>query len=96
MIRGAALHTTRAARPSGVDACEWRRLCTSFHVASNDLCAAVALFAWWLCTVYLSPEILSPFLACRLIALNKSPGVCPIGVCEVVQRIVAKAALHVI
>ena len=85
-----------AAGPSGVDAHEWWRLCTSFHVASNYLCAAIALFARQLCTTYLSPEILSPFLACRLIALDKSPRVCPIGVCQVVRRVVAKAALHVI
>ena len=95
-IRSAALRTTGAAGPSGIDAREWRRLCTSFHAASDDLCTAIALFARRLCTTYLSPEMLSPFLACRLIALDKSPGVRPIGVCEVVRRIVAKAALHVI
>ena len=49
-----------------------------------------------LCTTHLSPDILSPFLACRLIALDKSPGVRPIGVCEMVRRIVAKAVLCVI
>ena len=96
VIRSADLRTTGAAGPSGIDAREWRRLCTSFQVASNDLCAVIALFARRLCTTYLFPEILSPFLAYRLIALDKSPGVCPIGVCEVVRRIVAKAALHTI
>ena len=64
--------------------------------ASDELCAAIALFARRLCTTYLSPDILSPFLVCCLIALDKSPGVRPIGVCEVVRRIVAKAVLCVI
>ena len=34
-------------------------------------------------------------LSCRLVALDKNPGVRPIGICEVVRRIVAKAILSV-
>ena len=44
---------------------------------------AITLFARRLCTTFLSPDILSPFLACRLIALVKFLGVWPIGICEV-------------
>ena len=33
--------------------------------------------------------------ACRLIALNKNPGVRPIGICEVVRRIISKAILPI-
>ena len=76
--------------------CGWWRLCTSFCAASNELCGAIALFARQLCTTFLSPDILSPFLACWLTALDKSPRIWPIGVCEVVQRIVANAALYFI
>ena len=79
-----------------MDAKGWRRLCTSFYSASTDLCEAIALFARCLCTTLLAPEILSSFVSCRLIALDKCPGVRPIGVCEVVRRIVSKAALFVI
>ena len=32
-------------------------------------------------------------MCCRLIALDKNPGVCPIGVGEVVRRIIFKAVL---
>ena len=39
---------------------------------------------------------IGPFLACRLIALDKRPGVRPIGICEVVRRITSKAILFVI
>ncbi len=37
-IRTAALRTDGEAGPSGIDACGWRRRCTSFQTASNDLC----------------------------------------------------------
>ena len=43
VVRAAALCTVGAAGPSGVDAREWRRLGTSFHAASDDLYAAIAL-----------------------------------------------------
>ena len=96
VIRSAALQTFGAPGFSGVDARSWRSICTSFHTASNDLCEAMALFARHLCTTYLSPNILASFLSCRLIALDKCPGIRPIGVCEVACQIVAKAALSVI
>ena len=41
----------------------------------------------------MDPEGLSAFTACHLIALDKCPGVCPIGVAEVVRRILGKAIL---
>ena len=40
---------------------------------------------------YVDPAGLTAFTACRLIALDKCPGVRPIGVGEVVRRIVGKA-----
>ena len=36
------------------------------------------------------------FLACRLIPLNKNPGVQPIGVGEVLRRIIGKAIMTVV
>ena len=84
-----------AAGPSGLDAHCWRRLCTSFHSASRDLCHSLALFARRLCTSFVDPKALSPFLACRLIALDKCPGVRPIGICEAARRIVSKAILFI-
>ena len=40
-IRKAGLKVERGAGPSGLDADAWRRLCTSFKSASNDLCNAI-------------------------------------------------------
>ena len=94
-IRSAALHTSGAAGPSGIDAWGWRRLCSSFKSASAALCQSLALLTRKLCTVLVDPDGLAPLMSCRLIALNKNPGVRPIGICEVVRRIVAKAILSV-
>ena len=78
-ICSAALRTQGAAGPSGLDAHCWRRLCTSFKSASNDLCHFLALLARRLCISFVDPKGLSSLLACRLIAPDKCPGVDPLG-----------------
>ncbi len=95
-IRRAALRTNGSAGPSGLDSSGWQRLCSSFKGASVDLCNAVASVARRLCTEYVAPEGLSAFIACRLLALDKCPGVRPIGVAEVLRRIVGKAIMAVV
>ena len=80
LIRSAALRTYGAAGPSGLDAVCWRRLCTSFKAASQSLCQSLANTARRLCTDIVDPSITAPLFACRLIALNKNPGVRPIGI----------------
>ena len=96
MIRQAAFHTHGAAGPSGVDAFAWQHLCSSFGNASVDLCNALASVARCLATTEIDPAILAPFVACRLIPLDKNPGVRPIGIGDVPQRILAKAILRCI
>ena len=95
-ICSAALRTGVAAGPSGLDAHGWRRLCTSFHRASNDLCKGLASVARRLCTSFMDPAGIVGLVASRLIALDKHPGVCPIGVGEVVRRIISRAILSVV
>ena len=63
-----------------MDALGWSRLYTSFKTASDDLCHSLALSARRLCIDLLYPTITALLLACRLISLNKNPGVCPIGI----------------
>lgn len=94
-IRQAALRTKGSAGPSGLSAWHWRRICTSFKSASSDLCHSLALVCRRLCTTYVDPRGLAPLLVCRLIALDKCPGVRPIGVCETVRRVISKAILMV-
>ena len=74
----------------------WRRLCTSFGKESTDLCNAIAAVARRLCTDYVDPSGLQAFLACRLIPIDKRPGVRPIGVCEVLRRIIGKTVMEVV
>ena len=95
LIRSTSLNTHGAAGPSGLDAYAWRRLCTSFKSASNSLCESLALTARRLCSVYVDPSCVSSLLASRLIALDKNPGVRPIGIGETPRRIIAKAVLTV-
>ena len=92
-IRKAAIRTNGSVGPSGLDACGWKRLYTSFQNPSADLCNSLAMVARRICTLYVDPEGLAPFTACRLIALDKCPGIRPIGVGETSRRIIGKAIL---
>ena len=94
VIRRTALHLGGAAGPSGVDALGWRHLCTSFRAASTDLCRSLALVARCISTAFVDPIALQPLLNSRLIALDKNPGVRPIG--ETSRRLIAKAILAVL
>jgi len=49
-----------------------------------------------MCTTFVDPTVISPLMACWLIALDKNPGFRPIGIGETVCRIIAKAVLCII
>ena len=95
-VRRATLHTHGAAGPSGMDADAWRHMCTSFGDASDTLCDAIAKCAQRLATTYIDPASLDAYVASRLIPLNKHPGVRPIGIVEVLRRIISKSILSII
>ena len=84
LIRFIALHVDGAGGPSNLNAHCWRCICSSYHGASADICNALAGLARRLCTEYVDPAGLTAFTACHLIALDKCPGVRPVGVGEVV------------
>ena len=96
LVQLVALRTEGAAGPSGIDAQGWRRICSSFQLASSELCDALACLCKQICSTYVDPRGLTAFVACRLIALNKCPGVRPIGIGEVVRRILGKVILATI
>ena len=96
LIRNMALKSSGSAGPSGLDAYDWKRLTTNFQGHSRNLCNALAAVARRLSTEFIDPEGIKALVACRLIPLNKNPGVRPIGVCETVRRIIGKTILAVI
>ena len=66
-------------------------LCSGhFKTEGKELREQIAIFARKLATEHLNPGPLEPFTSCRLISLNKNPGVRPVGVGEVLRRIVGK------
>ena len=98
-IEKAAKSTKGAAGPSGMDSDMWRRIiCSrSYGQASEDLRYSLALLTRKLCTELVDPYAMQGLLACRLIPLMKSPaGVRPIGIGEVLRRIIGKTvASHI-
>ena len=95
MIRSAALYTSGAAGPSGLDALGWRRLYALRSRQHPLSCQSLALTAKRLCTEFVDPVSIAPLMACRLIALDKNPGVRPIGIGDTARRIIAKAILNI-
>ena len=96
LIHKTTLQMDGTAGPSGLDAGAWKRLCSSFGACSNDLCSAVAAVAKRLCTAYVDPTCISALVAGRLIALDKCPGIRPIGIGETLRRIIARAISYVL
>ena len=92
----ATMRTQGMAGLFGLDAYVWRRLCTQYKSTSGDLCSALAAVGRKLCFLLVDPVGLEAFTACRLISLNKDPGVHPIRVNEVPHRIIGKVILWIL
>ena len=100
-IRKAALKTKGGAGPSGLNSYGWRRILVSrvYGTINQELRNALARLARQMCTQSIEQDTftspLNPLLACRLIPLDKSPGIRPIGIGEVLRRIIGKSVMHV-
>jgi hypothetical protein len=95
MIFRASKFTNGAARPSQTDAQFFRNILThkNFKDAGKQLKEQFAKFARSIATVHRSPDFLDAYVNCRLIPLNKNPGVRSIEIGETfrVRRIIGKA-----
>ena len=92
-ILKAAMHTHGSGGPSQLDADQYRRILCSkrFKPEAKNLREEVAAFAFKIATEVTDPDCLEAYTAYRLIPLNKNPGIRPIGVGEVLRRIVGKS-----
>ena len=84
--------TKGAGGPSRLDVEQYRRLLRSnkYKKENKKLRVTLATLARRLATECLDPNILEAFVVCRLIPLDKNPGVHPIDIGEVTRRIVGK------
>ena len=67
-----------------------------FGNSSTDLCKTFAEVIKTLCTVKCQSSALEAYLACRLIPLDKNPGLRPIGIGEILLRIAGKVIVSAI
>jgi len=103
-VEKAALKVKGSGGPTQLDADGWKHILCSkaYGKLSFQLCGAVAELSKRLCTEEVNPNCLNEFVACRLVPLNKgddkqgNPGVRPVGVGEVLRRIVGKVVIGVI
>ena len=95
LILKAAKATKGGAGPSGMDADGWRKVLVSrvYGDAGKDLRRAYAKFVKVLCVKEIEDASLEAYLGCRLVPLNKNPGLRPIGVGEVLRRIAGKVVM---
>ena len=90
-MKKGAMRTHGSHGPSGLDANELRPILTQFGQQSVEISKTIAKIAKKLATKELNPELKEPYNACRLLLLDKNPGVRPIGIGEVMRRIIGRA-----
>ena len=95
MIQKTAKITQEGSGPSGMDTDGWRRNLVSrdYRNAGNDLRKAVALLIKTICIEEIDDWSLAPLMASGTVPLNKNLGLRPIGVGEVLRRVMGKVVM---
>ena len=91
-VQSACLQMTGGAGPSGLDALGLRRIACSkqFGMESANSCNAVAEVTRRLCKQNIDHTLITSLANSRIIALNKNAGIRPIGIGEVLRRLMGK------
>ena len=94
-IQKAAVKTQGRSGPSGMDADGWKQILKSkqFGKSSIDLGKAFAEVIKKICSIKTQSGSLESSLACRPIALDKSTGLRPTGISEILRRIADKVII---
>ena len=95
LIKKCCLRTKGGAGVSQQEDSFWHKATTGFKEVSTSLCNALAAVTRRLATEYVDPTSVSALLANRGIAVDKCPGLRPIGVGEIVRRIIGKVIMTV-
>ena len=90
-IQSVAYQLQRGAGPGGCDSSHWRDILLCYGASSAHLRDSDAALCRHICNSTVPWDDIRALVASRLIALNKCPGVPPIGIGETLRRIVGKA-----
>jgi hypothetical protein len=93
-VKTVAAKLSGAAGPGGVDAVDLRNWLLRCGVESEDLREEMAAMTAWLANMHPPWAAYRALMACRLVALDKQPGVRPVGIGESYRRLMAKCLLE--
>ena len=104
LVQKSAMMLNGAGGPTLIDSDTWKHIlcCKSYLNESQSLAEAIANIAKRLCAESIHPCCLREFTAARLIPLDKgadsagNPGVRPIGIGEVLRRIIRKCVVSLL
>ena len=96
VVETVASRLSGAAGPGGTDAVALQNWLLRFGAESEQLRRELAAWAHWLSNEHPPWAAYRALMACRLIALDKQPGVRPVGIGEVYRRLLAKCVIAVI
>ena len=93
VVEEVASHLSGGAGPGGTDAIDLKNWLLRFGAESEQLRDSLASIAEWMANDSPSWAAYRALMACQLVALDKSPGVRPVGIGEVYRRLMAKCVI---
>ena len=75
---------------------ELRNWLLRFGCASEEFRVVVVSLAYWMANYSTPWAAYCALMACRLVALDKRPGVCPVGIGETLRRSLAKLIMRAV